>query len=360
MADEIHKGGPVTSTEQAVMGEKPSERTLTPEEEARMREEVARSAGATIISGDLRSLADRQPPRGVLGRIRGDGRERPAPLPQAQRNKRVAAFTSQGVMDRWSEEAAGIRAVQMGDNVITMFGPIGEDFWSEGVTAKSVTRQLRAIGDRAVEVHINSPGGDLFEGIAIYNVLREHPQNITIKVMGMAASAASVISMAGDDIQIGVASFLMIHNSSVLAYGNRHEFREIADFLEPFDNAMVGLYVQRTGADEKDIRKWLDAETFMSGKEALDRGFADTLLSAEKTKVEEDDKVQDRNIADLHALENTFIRAGMTRTQARSQVKKLKGMPGAVQEEGDMPGAVSESDDWTGAAASLLATLRSK
>lgn len=327
--------------------------------EDRMREEVARKLGPnTIIGGDLRSLADRQPPRGVLGRIRGEGRERPGPLPQAQRNKRVAAFTSQAVMDKWSEESAGVRAVQMGDNVITMFGPIGEDFWSEGVTAKSVTRQLRAIGDRAVEVHINSPGGDLFEGIAIYNVLREHPQNITIKVMGMAASAASVISMAGDDIQIGVASFLMIHNSSVLAYGNRHEFREIADFLEPFDNAMVGLYAQRTGADEKDIRKWLDAETFMSGQEALDRGFADTLLSAQKTEVKDDDKVKDRDIADLHALENTFIRAGMTRTQARAQVKKLKGMPGAAQEPGDMPGAVTQPEDWIGDAANLLAAIR--
>jgi hypothetical protein len=104
----------------------------------------------------------------------------------------VSAFTKPQVFDKWSNDAAGVRAVAMGDNVITMFDVIGEDFWSGGgITAKKVASQLRAIGDRPVEVQINSPGGDMFEGIAIYNVLREHPQPITVKVMGMAASAAS-------------------------------------------------------------------------------------------------------------------------------------------------------------------------
>jgi ATP-dependent Clp protease protease subunit len=86
-----------------------------------------------------------------------------------------------------------------------MFEDIGEDFWTGGgITAKKVSPQLRAIGDRPVEVQLNSPGGDMFEGIAIYNVLREHPQDITVKVMGMAASAASLIAMAGDTVEIGV------------------------------------------------------------------------------------------------------------------------------------------------------------
>lgn len=325
--------------------------------EERMREEVGRPLKGAVIGGDLRSLAAQRMPRGVIGKIRGEGRERPGPLPQAQRNKQIQAFTPNQVFDRWSADAAGIRAVEYGDNVITMFGPIGEDFWSEGVTAKGVTRQLRAIGDRAVEVHINSPGGDLFEGIAIYNVLREHPQNITIKVMGLAASAASIIAMAGDTVEIGVASFLMIHNCSVFAAGNRHDFREIADFLEPFDEAMVALYAQRTGQDPKDITKWLDAETFMSGQQAIDRGFADKLMSGGSTKVDEKAKVEDRELTDLRALEMTFLKAGMSRTDARAQVQKLKGKPGAAQEPEDKPGAVLE--DWSGAL-DLLATLRKK
>src|SRR3546814_15919584 len=127
----------------------------------------------------------------------------------------------------------------MGDNVITMFDSIGEDYWTGGgVTAKKLQSQLRAIGERDIEVHINSYGGDMFEGIACYNVLREHPQTVTVKVMGMAASAASIIAMAGDQIQIGAASFLMIPNCWVMARGTRHHLAEPADCLAPLDHAI--------------------------------------------------------------------------------------------------------------------------
>jgi ATP-dependent protease ClpP protease subunit len=138
--------------------------------------------------------------------------------------------------------------------------PIGEDFWTGGgVTAKKVTAQLRAIGDRPVEVQINSFGGDMFEGIAIYNVLREHPQPVTVKVMGMAASAASIIAMAGDTVEIGAASFVMIHNCWVVAMGNRHDMIETAQWLEPFDFAMRDVYAARTGQKPDAVQKWLDA-----------------------------------------------------------------------------------------------------
>ena len=146
----------------------------------------------------------------AIGRV--NGRDRPSALPMPP-DRSVSALARPATLEKWSAEAAGIRAVEVGDNVVTMFGVIGEDFWSGGgITAKTVTAQLRAIGDRPVEVQVNSPGGDMFEGIAIYNVLREHSQPVTIKIMGMAASAASVIAMAGDTVEIGAASFLMIQN----------------------------------------------------------------------------------------------------------------------------------------------------
>ena len=117
--------------------------------------------------------------------IRGvNGRDRPTALPLPA-DTRVSALVDGRVLEKWSADAAGIRAVDVGDNVITMFGAIGEDYWSGGgITARTVTAQLRAIGDRPVEVQVNSPGGDMFEGIAIYNVLREHAQEVTIKIMG--------------------------------------------------------------------------------------------------------------------------------------------------------------------------------
>jgi len=282
---------------------------------------------------------------------------RPGALPLPG-NRDVSALAKPNVLDRWSEDGAGIRAVAVGDNVITMFGEIGEDFWSDNpITAKKVAAQLRAIGDRPVEVQINSPGGDMFEGIAIYNVLREHPQEITVKVMGMAASAASIIAMAGDRIEIGAASFLMIHNCWVMAIGNRHDMRETADFLEPFDQAMADLYAQRSGSDVGDIKKWMDAETFMSGSMAVERGFADALLAADEVVEDEAAKAADRHINELRAMELSLVSAGHTRTEARARINKIKGTPGAAPEAAATPGA--GGTELVGALAGLLANVSS-
>lgn len=279
--------------------------------------------------------------------------QRPGALPIPV-DRRAQALTRPAVLDKWGEEAAGVRALTIGDGVITMFDVIGEDWWTGGgVTAKSVAAQLRAIGDRPVEVQINSPGGDMFEGIAIYNVLREHPQPVTIKVMGMAASAASVIAMAGDTIEIGAASFMMIHNCWVLAAGNRNDFTEIAAWLEPFDRAMVDLYAARTGQGAAAIEGWMDAETYMSGSMAIERGFADALLASDQMVVDEKAQAADRAVNDLRALELTLVAAGATRSEARARINKIKGTPGAARD--GTPGAADA--DWTHGAASLLAQM---
>lgn len=280
-------------------------------------------------------------------------RSRPGAMP-VPATQDVHAFTKADVLERWAGECAGVRALEGGDNVITMFDVIGEDYWSGGgITAKKVAAQLRAIGDRPVEVQINSAGGDMFEGIAIYNVLREHSKDITVKVMGMAASAASIIAMAGDRIEIGAASFLMIHNCWVLAIGNRHDMAETAEWLAPFDKAMVDVYAARSGQKPEDIAKWMDAETFMSGSQAIERGFADALLAADAVTVDPDAQAGERSINDLRALELTLVSAGYTRSDARARINKIKGTPGAASEA--TPGA---GDDWSGLSG-LLETLRS-
>jgi ATP-dependent protease ClpP protease subunit len=298
--------------------------------------------------------AQRTFPAGVISRIMA--RERPGPLPLPA-TKNVNAFTSPAVFDKWSNEAAGLQALERDDAVITMYDIIGEDFWSgAGVTAKKIAAQLRAIGDRPVQVHINSPGGDMFEGIAIYNTLREHPQPITVKIMGMAASAASVIAMAGDEVQIGAAAFLMIHNCWVVAAGNRHDFTETAAFLEPFDLAMAEVYAHRTGIDLKAVQKWMDAETYMSGSMAIDRGFADSLLAADAVGVDEKAKAEVRGHNDLRALELQLVAAGLTRTEARARINKIKGTPGAALE--DLTPGAEDDATWVGAAAALIATIK--
>jgi ATP-dependent protease ClpP protease subunit len=204
-------------------------------------------------------------------------------LPEARTFDRPKNFQPEvpsDVLARWAERP--LAADEGDDATITMFDVIGEDAWTGGgVTAKRVSAALRAIGNRDVRVRINSPGGDMFEGIAIYNLLRQHPAKVSVEVMGWAASAASVIAMAGDDIVMGLGTFIMVHNAWGLVIGNKHDMREGADLFDRFDAALADIYEARTGLKRADIEALMNANkgdgTFMGPSEAVDKGFADRL-----------------------------------------------------------------------------------
>lgn len=229
-------------------------------------------------------------------------------------------------LERWNPS---IKAAATDDNTITMYDPIGYDWWTgDGVTAKRVSAALRTIGDSDVTVKINSPGGDVFEGLAIYNLLREHKGKVTVQVLGLAASAASFIAMAADEVQIARAGFLMIHNSWTMAAGDRNELREVADFLEQIDGTLADIYAVRTGDKADDIRKLMDVETWMGGSDAIEAGFADLLLASDATK--EDPEVEPHQAA-ARRLDTILAKQGMPRSERRALIKELKaGMPGAT------------------------------
>lgn len=192
----------------------------------------------------------------------------------------VKTTVSENSFSRWNPDIRA--AADDADNSISMFDAIGSNGWDAGgITAKRVAAALRQIGERDVVVNINSPGGDFFEGLAIYNLLREHKARVTVNVMGMAASAASIIAMAADDLLIGRSSFLMIHNTWVMAAGDKAALREVADWLAPFDEAAAEIYAARSGVDQAEIVKMLDKETWIGGAAAIDRGFADGLLPSD-------------------------------------------------------------------------------
>lgn len=266
----------------------------------------------------------------------------------------IAALAPPSALARWQ---AGIHAAgDVGENVITVYDVIGYDWWTGGgVTVKRIDAALRSIGNKPAEVHVNSPGGDMFEGIAIYNRLKEHTAGVTVKVMGLAASAASLIAMAGEERLIGEAGFLMIHDCWVMAAGNRHELREVADYLEPFDAAMVDLYVKASGQSAGEIAKMLDAETWLNGAKAIDLGFATALL---KDPVAEDPAAS-KAAADANALRQAEVALckNMSRTDARALLNKIKGTPGAAHEP-VTPGA-DEDLSWMGAAHQLANIFRS-
>jgi ATP-dependent protease ClpP protease subunit len=233
----------------------------------------------------------------------------------------VRSYLEPRTLERWD---ASIRAAAADEErAISVFDVIGADFWTgEGVTAKRVAGALRAMGKGPVQVNVNSPGGDMFEGLAIYNLLREHDGEVTVKVLGLAASAASIVAMAGDSVQIARAGFFMVHNAWVLAIGNRHDLRQMAETLEPFDRAMADIYATRTGQERKAIEKLLDAETWIGGSDAIAEGFADELLPSDQ--VEKSEAGAKAAASAARRIEAMMRATGMPRSEAQRLIRDLK------------------------------------
>ena len=233
-----------------------------------------------------------------------------------------------GAMKRWNN---AIQAKESGENVISILDVIGEDFWGEGVTAKRVAAALRRIGNQDVVVDINSPGGDFFEGLAIYNLLREHEGSVRIRVLGLAASAASIIAMAGDEVEVAKSGFLMIHNVWTVAMGDRNAMASMSEELEVLDEVLAEIYTARTGMKHDEITAMLDRETFISGKNAADMGFADRNLPGDEVQT-----VQNRDEKKVYAmreLERIIAREGShSRKEGRELINALK-LP--TQDAGD-------------------------
>lgn len=192
---------------------------------------------------------------------------------------------------------------------IRIYDNIG--YW--GINAGDFARDLEALG-QVDEIHllINSGGGDVFDGFAIYNMLREHEARIETKIEGLAASIASVIALAGDTVGIHATAFVMIHNPWGVVVGDANEMRAFADTLDKVAGPMVSLYAAKMSEDADDIREMLDAETWFDGNEAVDAGFADELLGAtsDETGDEGDGEAAATARPDLAAYRNTPAELG--------------------------------------------------
>lgn len=224
-------------------------------------------------------------------------------------------------IDRWN--AALRPAAAQSGTVIEIYDIIGFDFWTgEGVTAKSISAKLKNAGD--ITVNINSPGGDFFEGIAIYNLLRAHQGRVDVNIMGLAASAASIIAEAGDSVKIGKAASFMIHNAWGLVIGNKSDMAKAADDFAVFDGQMAGLYADRTGKSREAVAALLDAETWMGGEEAVAEGFADALLDADQ--VIEDAKAlsETKPITARRRVDAMLAERGLPRSERRAMIRDLK------------------------------------
>ena len=163
---------------------------------------------------------------------------------------------------------------------LSFYDAIGGDGMGGGITAKMVSQALKANDAGSVTAYINSPGGSAFEGIAIYNVLRNHPGKVTTVVQGIAASAASLIAMAGDEVHMNESAMLMMHDASGLTYGNAADHKKQMETLDKLDGSIATIYANKTGGDAATIRELMDEETWMNADEALADGYADAVIVA--------------------------------------------------------------------------------
>jgi ATP-dependent Clp protease protease subunit len=168
-----------------------------------------------------------------------------------------------------------------------LYDAIGKDYFGDGITAESVKKALAEMDPKAeLQIFVNSPGGSVFEGLAIYNQIKRWSGKKKIYIDGIAASIASVIAMAGDEIHMASNGMMMIHEPWGMTAGTAQDMRKYAESLDKVSDTLLDTYVTRTAGDRKKIKEWMSAETWMSADEAVERGFATAKTEEKAIKAE--------------------------------------------------------------------------
>lgn len=180
--------------------------------------------------------------------------------------------------------AGSIKIQKKNDTVeIMLYDQIGLDWMTgEGVTAKDFNAAIEDAGSRDIVVRINSPGGDVWDGLAIHNMLRSAKGNVTTVVEGLAASAASIVAMAGDDVAIYPSAQLMIHSAWTIAMGNSSDFREVADVLDKIDGTLAEIYSTKTGRPSEEFKQIMSKDSYYTASESLELGLVNRVVDVDK------------------------------------------------------------------------------
>jgi ATP-dependent Clp endopeptidase proteolytic subunit ClpP len=214
---------------------------------------------------------------------------------------RLRRVTARGGHQWYRIEAAG----KASEADVWIYDEVG--MW--GTTADDFAREVAALDVSTLNLHLNTPGGSVFDGIAIYNTLKSHKASVNVSVDGVAASIGSVIAMAGDTVTMGRGTSMMIHNPSGLVLGQAQDMREMADLLDKLAVDIAGFYSARAGGA---VDQWLASmaqETWYGAQEAVDAGLADSVLGADVAPA-----AQDATVHDLTAY--AFRHAGRDRAPA--------------------------------------------
>jgi len=225
-------------------------------------------------------------------------------------------------MARWNSSLV-LRNAEQSGAALNIYEQIGLDpRTGEGMTAGRVAGILRSLNGRDVTVNINSPGGEVFEGLAIYNQLREYSGNVAINVIGLAASISSVIAMAGNSLNVARTGFLMVHNAWTVVAGNRHDMTDAAATMEPFDDVIASVYSVKSGGAKADFASLMDAETWIGGERAIELGLANGLLDSDL--IGESNEANDGATASARKADRLLAEKGLSRSERRALIQNVK------------------------------------
>lgn len=197
------------------------------------------------------------------------------------KNKKFWNWKSRKTLNQANEEVA--------ERVLELHGTIAEESWfDDDVTPRLFKDELNA-GSGDITVWINSPGGDCVAAAQIYNMLTQYKGNVTVKIDGIAASAASVVAMAGNTVLMSPVSMMMIHNPATFAFGDHAEMQKAIDMLAEVKESIINAYVIKTGLTRAKLSHLMDAETWMDANKAVELGFADDIITRAETKPNTED-----------------------------------------------------------------------
>lgn len=177
-----------------------------------------------------------------------------------------------------------IKAISDDETEIFVYDVIGFPF----IEASQFIKELSNVSTSKLTVRINSPGGDIFDGMAIFNALKSHDSKIVTRVEGIAASMASVIALAGKEVQAYQNAMFMVHEPWTIMAGNQYDFRETADILEKISGNMIDIYAGNSNVGKREVSRMMKDETWLTAKEAKEKGFVDTILDGKAAKAQFD------------------------------------------------------------------------
>jgi len=208
--------------------------------------------------------------------------------------------------------------------VLVLNGEISDETWfGDEVTPKLFKDDLdKCQGD--ISVWINSPGGDVFAAAQIYNMLMDYPHNVTIKIDGLAASAASVIAMAGTEVQMSPVAMMMIHNPMTVAIGDSAEMQRAIGMLDEVKESIMNAYEIKTGLTRAKISHLMDAESWFNAKKAVELGFADKILFSEEAEDMGDEKALEAVMFSRKAVTNSLLSKLMPEKNPGTPIDQLE------------------------------------